>query len=155
LELYTCDRLKDRNGGLIPTILAKPLLESRAQEIAVGTLKDEDRLLLNIQQWPGQSIAARAVELGLYMKDGRPYRSKVDRLLKRLENQKLITRLRDIWEITAKGKRAIEIIQNGPSGSREEGSDVPLQLYQTQVAVPLYRYSVPRRYHCGTAALRL
>lgn len=113
LERYTTDRLRDHKGELIPTVLAKPLLETRARQIAVQTIRDEDRLLLNVRDLPGQSFADRAVELGLKMGDGRPYKVRVQRLLEKLEKQKLVRRFRDIWELTKDGERAVEMIQSG------------------------------------------
>lgn len=113
LERFTSDRLKDRKGRLIPTVLAKPLFETRAKQLATQTLKDEDKLLFNIRDLPAQSVADRALEIGLKMADGRPYKSKVQRLLKRLLDQKLIRPFRGNWELTERGEKAVEIIENG------------------------------------------
>lgn len=121
LERYTSEALKDRKGRLIPTVLAKPLFETRARQLATQTLSDENRLLLNIEQYPGQSIADRAIDIGLTSKEGSPQKSKVFRLLKRLRDQKLIKQFRSNWELTADGKRAVEMIQNGEQFAAEGG----------------------------------
>jgi hypothetical protein len=120
-EKYTSDRLKDKHGRLIPTILAKPIMETRAHQIAVQTLSDEDKLLLNIKTYPAQSIADRAIEIGLKMRDGSPYKSRVQKLLGRLRQQKLIRQFRTNWEITKEGERAVEMIENGESFAPDGG----------------------------------
>jgi hypothetical protein len=119
LERYTSETLKDRKGRLIPTVLAKPLFETRANDLATQTLTDENRLLLNIDQWPGQSVADRAVELRLVLANGKPHKSRVHKLLMRLRDQKLIKSFRSNWELTADGKRAVEMIQNGDDFATE------------------------------------
>lgn len=121
LERYTSEALKDKKGRLIPTVLAKPLFETRAKDLAAATLRDEDRLLFNIRDLPAQSVADRALEIGLKMADGRPYKSKVQRLLKRLLDQKLIRPFRGNWELTDQGQKAVEIIENGGEFAPPEG----------------------------------
>lgn len=113
LEKYQCDRLKDSKGRLMPTILAKPMLQMRATQIARETLSFEDKILLSISDEPGLSIAERCLTVDLRLADGAPHKSKMDRLLKRLSEQKLIRRFRTNWELTKNGERAVEMILNG------------------------------------------
>lgn len=121
LEKFTSDSLKDHKGRLMPTILAKPMLELRARQLAMETMQAEDKLLLNVEEYPAQSLSSRAVEIGLVGKDGKPARQKVDRLLRKLQDQKLVKRLRGNWELTAEGRRAVDIIQNGPGFTPDGG----------------------------------
>jgi hypothetical protein len=107
LQRHESEAICDSKGRLIPTILAKPMLTMRAQEVASENLKVEDRLLLNIADAPNLSLGERAAALGL------PHKMKVARLLEKLESQKLIRRFRTNWELTKDGERAVEMIQSG------------------------------------------
>jgi len=106
LELRECDLLKDRKGRLMPTILAKPLLEIRAIQIARETLKIEDQLLLNIADGP--DLSARERQTSLAISSG-TYTRTIDRLC----NDKLIRKFRRKWELTKNGERAVDEISGG------------------------------------------
>jgi hypothetical protein len=113
LHKYECARICDRNGVIMPTILARPLLAIRAEELARESLSREDRLLINIGAHPDHSMTARCDDIGI------PSKSTLDRMLKRLEQQKLIKRFRTNWELTGDGKKAVNMI-NGGDGFAEE-----------------------------------
>lgn len=113
LERYECDRLRDSKGRLMPTILAKPLLQIRAMQIAKDTMSMEDRLLLSIEVDQGLSVADRCMSIGLTLRNGAPHKSGMERLITRLAKQKLIRKFRTNWELTKDGERAVEMIRNG------------------------------------------
>jgi hypothetical protein len=55
--------VKDSKGRIMPTVMAVPLLEARAMQIAEMAVSMEDRLLLNIEANDAQSIRQRCVEI--------------------------------------------------------------------------------------------
>jgi hypothetical protein len=117
LQKYQSERLKDRKGRYVPTILAKPLLPSRALQISRDTLSKEDRLLVSINDAPALSMADRCIAIDLRLADGTAHKSGLARLLARLSEQKLIRRFRSNWELTKDGERAVEMIMSGESFS--------------------------------------
>lgn len=106
LERRECDRLKDRKGRIIPTILAKPVLTLRATQIARETLSLEDQILMAIHDDPTATKAARAAAIGIPA-------TRYQRLIDRLRDQKLIKKKARKWQLTADGEEAIEDIQRG------------------------------------------
>ncbi|MEY1555308.1 AAA family ATPase [Yoonia sp. R2331] len=115
----TSEKVKDAKGRLMPTVMARPLLETRALEIAVDALSAEDRLILNIEKYEAQSIAQRCVEIGMVNKDGKAKKTNLMRILEKLEKEKLIQRFRTNWELTARGQRAADIIKSGGEFAEE------------------------------------
>lgn len=109
------DLVRDSKGRIMPTVMAIPLMETRALEIATNAVSFEDRLLLNVEQYDAMSIAQRCVEIGLTNGAGRAKKSTMVRMLEKLQGEKLVTRLRSNWLLTEKGEKAIQIINNGGS----------------------------------------
>lgn len=108
-------KIKDSRGRVMPTVMAIPLLETRAMEIATLAVSMEDRLLLNIERYDAQSIRQRCVEIGMVSSAGKANSTGLSRMLEKLRGEKLITRLRSNWLLTPKGEEAVEIIKNGGS----------------------------------------
>lgn len=110
------EKVRDSKGRIMPTVMAVPLLETRAMEIASQSVSMEDRLLLNIDQWPAQSIRQRCVEIRLVNDKGDPKSTNLTRMLDKLRDEKLIDRpLRGNYRLTERGREAVEIIMNGGS----------------------------------------
>jgi hypothetical protein len=107
LQRHESALICDAAGRIMPTILAKPMLLTRAMQMAQESLSVEDRLLLNIQDAPALSLAERAAACGL------SHKQKVARILEKLAGQKLIRKFRTNWELTKDGERAVEIITSG------------------------------------------
>ena len=107
LQRYETDLIRDAKGRRMPTILAKPMLQIRAMQIASENLSIEDKLLLSIHGNPALSLAERAVQVGVN------HKQKVARLLIKLAEQKLIRKFRTNWELTKEGDRAVEMITSG------------------------------------------
>lgn len=122
LQKYQSEKLKDRKGRYVPTILAKPLLITRALQIAIETLTMEDRLLVSIHDNPAMSQAERCTQIGLRLADGGPHKSGMSRLLNRLSEQKLIRKFRSNIELTKDGERAVEMILGGAKFSPDLGA---------------------------------
>jgi len=113
LDRKECDRLKDRKGRIIPTILAKPVLEMRAIQLASERLSIEDRLLLNIADDPSLSQRQRCLAVGITRRDGTADTARITRVIGELASQKLIRKFRTKWELTKDGERAVDEISGG------------------------------------------
>ena len=109
------DRVRDSKGRIMPTVMAIPLMETRAMEIATMAVSMEDRLLLNLERYDAMSVRQRCVEIGMVNRDGKANSTGLTRMLGKLQDEKLVERLRSNWRLTAKGKEAVEIIHNGGS----------------------------------------
>jgi hypothetical protein len=107
--------VKDSKGRVMPTVMAVPLLEVRAMEIAETVVHLEDRLLLSIEASETLSIRQRCVDIGYLRANGEAHKSGMMRMLEKLQREKLVDRLRSNWRLTRKGEEAVEIIKNGGS----------------------------------------
>jgi hypothetical protein len=106
LRTVTHERLKDRKGRLLPTVVASHLSDIGQQEIAKANRAREDDLLKAIAEDPSASLTELAIRLGWKMRDGKPYKVLVSRTLTALKNAKLVAKDRDEYTITPKGKKA-------------------------------------------------
>jgi hypothetical protein len=61
---------------------------------------------LFVAGWPKLSLAAMATELGWSYSDGKPYKTKVNRVLRALADLRLIEKRFDMWQLTKAGKQA-------------------------------------------------
>jgi|GEM_PF-1107570 len=107
LQRHMSDLILDSKGRQMPTILAKPMMMSRAIQIATENMSIEDKILLSIHDAPDLSLAERGVTIGVN------HKMKVQRMLTKLASQKLIKKFRTNWELTKDGERAVEIITSG------------------------------------------
>lgn len=119
LQRFESAAICDNQGRLIPTILAKPLSSTRALQIATENLSHEDKTLLSIETHPAVSIADRCVHIGLILASGKSNKSRMDRILKKLADEKLIRRFRTNWELTKDGERAVEMLRSGQPFAKE------------------------------------
>jgi len=115
LQRHESEKIRDAKGRIIPTILAKPLLEIRAMELAAENLKREDRVLLSIATDPALSTRERCVQCGIPSKGG------MSRILDKLRDQKLIRRFRTNIELTGDGEKAVEMLRSGQPFAKEIG----------------------------------
>ncbi|MDT1061179.1 AAA family ATPase [Paracoccus sp. CPCC 101403] len=107
LEKRESDKLKDAKGRRMPTVLAKPLMEMRAIQIARDQLSREDAFLLSLEANPDYTVRAHSDVIGV------PSMGAMSRLIDRLAEQGLIKKFRNRWELTKKGERAVEEIGGG------------------------------------------
>lgn len=113
LERRECDSVKDRKGRVIPTILAKPVLQLRASQLVQDRLSVEDQILVSIHDAPDLSQRERCRVLGILRADGEADTARISRVVKGLYQQKLIRKFRTKWELTKDGERAVEEISGG------------------------------------------
>ena len=108
LRSVTHERLKDSKGRLIPTVVANYLSPAEKEQLATAARSEENRLLTVLIENEGASYADIARVLGWSLKNGDPHKVKVERTLKKLKEHKLVSRDRDRWEVTDKGKKALK-----------------------------------------------
>jgi AAA domain len=105
LETVTTTRLMDKKGRIIPTVRAVWISDSENARETEDARSDEDALLKTMLM-PGQSLADLANACGWRTSTGEPYKSKVQRVLKRLEKDKLVATKRGVATLTDAGKAA-------------------------------------------------
>jgi hypothetical protein len=108
LRTVTHFALTDSKGRLIPTVIARHLSEAAQEQMTKARRSAEDELLKVVAGHPLASFAELASMLGWQMRDGRPYKMRVKRVLETLERAKLIKRERDRVVITTAGQKVIE-----------------------------------------------
>jgi hypothetical protein len=124
LETVTTDRLTDKKGRLIPTVRAVWVSDAESQRETEGARRDEDALL-RAMLIPERSIADLATACGWQTSSGEPYKSKVQRTLKRLEKDKLVTTKRGGAVLTDVGKKAAELAASTHSQRNREAHRYP------------------------------
>jgi len=111
LERITTPSLVDGDGRELPTIRAVPITQSDEDQQQTKAREDEDRVLsirLKVPDAEALSIAEIALRAGWTWGDGSPAKSRVQKILERLEKAKpaLVYRDRGVWMLTEKGKDA-------------------------------------------------
>jgi len=120
LELYRCEKVQDKKGRIIPTVLAKPVSDERAEELTQNAETDENLTLRSIREYPDFSIAERCkylfdqgvIRLRVGSKpDGSPSKSTLFRILKSLNASGFIFQVRKgHWVATKQGVAELERI---------------------------------------------
>jgi hypothetical protein len=105
LDTVNTARLKDKKGRLIPTVRAVWISDAETDRETEHARGDEN-ILLRAMLIPDQSIAELAIACNWLTSSGEAYKSKVQRVLKRLENDKLATTKRGVAALTEAGKAA-------------------------------------------------
>jgi hypothetical protein len=90
------------HGISVPTVVASFISEERAHDIKRARNKDEDRLLYSLHHHPDETFASWATLCGW---NGEKAKSKVSRVMTRLQEDKLVQRNRKGWVLTASGER--------------------------------------------------
>jgi hypothetical protein len=105
LETVMTTRLADTKGRIIPTVRAVWISDAENERQTVKARGDEDVLLKALIK-PSQSLGDLAKACNWLLPDGQPYKSKVQRTLKRLTDDKLAAVKRGQYVLTDAGKRA-------------------------------------------------
>ncbi len=109
MEPRTSDTVRDSTGRLMPSVVALPVTEADAQAQLAQSLRDEDTVLIELLEHPGASFAEIATEVGWTAKvSGAPLKSKVERAVHALKDERLVTKRRKKWTLTEAGKREAE-----------------------------------------------
>lgn len=113
LRSVNADKLKDKKGRSIHTVLAQPLSEQTRSEIQSRVRSDEDELLLLLQKTDRTSIASIAEALGWFSPTGKPYKTRAQRGLNKLRDEGFVKLERGRWRLTDKGqKEADRVAEN-------------------------------------------
>jgi hypothetical protein len=107
LKTVTHERLKDRKGRLIPTVISEWISDRAKEEIAKQKVNDEDKLLALIHADPKATLASLAAKMGWKLFSGEPNKMRVQRAIKRMK--KLVTETRaGNYRLTNDGKVALK-----------------------------------------------
>ncbi len=113
LATTTCDLIKDSEGRLVPSVVATPISESEKANMENVAMRDEDAVLLAMLKHDAGSLATLAAEVGWALRTGDSDKKKVQRICRRLAQDKLTTQERGWWLLTDKGKKAAISISDG------------------------------------------
>ena len=102
----------DKKGRLIPTVRIAPMSQHEEEEQARSTRTAEDQLLAAMLDHPDNSLAELGKACGWLTQKDEPQKSKLHRVMKRLEKDNLAKLFRDTWQLTDKGKTAAKTKQN-------------------------------------------
>ena len=106
LEPIRTPKLVDSKGRELPTVRAKVISQSEEERTELAAREDEDRVLaarLRVAEADALSFAAAAKMIGWTYADGTPAKSRVQRVVDRLEKAKLVRKERGRWLLTEKG----------------------------------------------------
>jgi len=99
------DGYLDAKGRAVSSAVAVHIRDEQAEQLEDKALDDENRLLVAMQRKPGASVADLAIAGGFTNGLCKPQKSRVHRLLERLQQQGLAKRSRTgAWELTRKGQ---------------------------------------------------
>jgi energy-coupling factor transporter ATP-binding protein EcfA2 len=103
---------KDHRGNPIVSTAARHVSHERAEVIESKALSDENTLLLAMWRNSGASVSTLAMKCGWTSATSQPQKSRVDRLIKGLFEQKLVSKDRNgSWCLTPKGIKAAEEVR--------------------------------------------
>jgi hypothetical protein len=109
IETVTHQDLKDSDGRLIPTVIAKYISEQTKEEIAAATRQNENRVLQLINQNSSLTLATLATAMGWKLYSGEPNKMKAKRIVDELKRTKLIKETGiSRYKITSEGKKALD-----------------------------------------------
>ena len=108
LRPVTTPQLVDSKGRPIPTILAAHLDEPGHSGKRAESRAQEDTLLILLAGGEGKSLAALAEQAGWITRLGEPNKSKAQRIMNRLKNDRLVKVERGDWQLTEAGEKAAE-----------------------------------------------
>lgn len=102
----------DTRGRPITSVAARHIPDERAEQLQAKQLSDENRLLIAMWRKPGASVADLAMAAGFTVGMGTPAKSKVSRLLGKLEKQGLAKKSRSgAWVLTPSGKTEAQEVE--------------------------------------------
>jgi hypothetical protein len=102
----TSPKLVDKKGRNIWTVYARPITAEQQELIDSGTQDRQNRLLYLMREQPGLSLTKMAETLKWFYRDGKPGKSKVYNVMKRLKQRKLVEQdsSSEHWILTNKGE---------------------------------------------------
>jgi hypothetical protein len=119
LEVGKTEKLKDSKGRHIWSVIARSITGKERDAAEDAGQKNKAQLLAAMAKLPGASLADLATEVGWLTKDGKPYRSLVQRLLNSLRENKLVKKETGRWVLTKAGAKEAGTV------SVQEQVDIP------------------------------
>jgi hypothetical protein len=104
LEVGKTEKLKDSKGRLLWTVIACQVTEGERNAAEDTAEKNKGKLLAMIVKMPGASMADLAQACEWFTKDGKPYKSLVQRLVNALKAEKMVRKENGKWVLTNKGR---------------------------------------------------
>lgn len=109
IKTVTHERLKDKKGRLMPTVICDAITELAQEQITKQSLNDQNRMLTLIDENPKASQADLAAKMGWTLYSGAPHKTKATRCVEALIAAKLVKQTRaGIYQITGAGRAALE-----------------------------------------------
>jgi predicted transcriptional regulator len=110
----TSEKLKDTKGRLVSTVTAEPITQEDRSALEDTGHDRQNQLLRVMKANAGLSLSELAEALGWSYKNGGPNTSMVHRMMLKLAKDRLVAKKRDHYELTKKGKEALEDIETAP-----------------------------------------
>jgi hypothetical protein len=107
IRTVTHQDLKDRDGRLIPTVIAEHISDQAQENIAAAAQQDHDAVLAYIATNSKASLASICIAMGWKLFSGDPHKTKADRCIKALVKDKLVKRTRTGFKVTPEGKKVL------------------------------------------------
>jgi hypothetical protein len=108
IEKITTAKLVDSKGRELPTIHAVSIGEDEEELQATTVRQEQDHLLAELLANADRSMAELARACGFKLANGEPHKSKVQRRLGGLADDRLVKNKRGRWILTEEGKAAAE-----------------------------------------------
>jgi len=109
-ELTIADSAKviDAEGRLMPSVVARPISDMTLEAAEIVQEDDENKLLRLIYKHPKASFAELARKMG-FVSGGEPVKWRVQRIVERLADDKLVEKYRKKYRLTPKGEKEIGV----------------------------------------------
>jgi hypothetical protein len=109
IKSVTHQDLRDRDGRLIPTVIADYISEQAREDIAAAAQQDENKVLAFIKANPTASLANIATAMGWKLHNGDPHKMKASRCVRALTKAKLVKVTRaGHYTLTPEGDKEID-----------------------------------------------
>jgi hypothetical protein len=100
----TTEKLKDQKGRPMWTVYAEPISAEEMEMEDAAAEQRLDRVLRILDDGPGKSMSDIAEHFGWVYKSGKPNKSLVQRVIKKLISEKLVAKRGRIHVVSPKGK---------------------------------------------------
>ena len=107
LRVTVSDTVKDSKGRHMPSVVAVPITEQGAERRAASAEADENAVMKIIHDYKNASFAEIAKLSGFVLPNGMPSKAKVQRVIGRLKDSKMVYKFRGSkYRLTKKGCKA-------------------------------------------------
>lgn len=104
IEPFILPGILDTKGNPVTTVIVRHLSDAAATAFQREQLSEADQVLNCVYLNPDQSLADIALKLEWTVEDGKPYKSKVHRIIARLEHAGLLKKVLGELNLTESGK---------------------------------------------------